>query len=78
MKKIVILMLMAICMLSNIAFANSIEAKGCAPTSIANPMQAKMLARRAAIVDAFRQLNGRISNILSESYDGKWYIIVAE
>lgn len=78
MKKIMALMLIAICMLSNIASASSIEAKGRPPTSIANPMQAKMLAKRAAVVGAFRQLNGRISNILSESYDGKWYIIVAE
>lgn len=40
--------------------------------------QAKMLARRAAIVDVYKQTNGAPMSIISESFDGQTYTVRAQ
>lgn len=47
-------------------------------TAAMNPAQGKLMARRAAQVDCFKQTGGSPFNILSESYDGHTYRIEAE
>ena len=50
---------------------------GYAPAAM-NPAQGKLMARRAAQVDCFKQSCGSPFNILAESYDGHTYRIEAE
>lgn len=50
---------------------------GYAPAAM-NPAQGKLMARRAAQVDCFKQSGGSPFNILAESYDGHTYRIEAE
>ena len=50
---------------------------GYAPAAM-NPAQGKLMARRAAQVDCFKQSGGSPFNILAESYDGHAYRIEAE
>lgn len=50
---------------------------GYAPATM-NNVQGKLMARRAAQVDCFKQTGGSPFNILAESYDGHTYRIEAE
>lgn len=50
---------------------------GIAPPNAHSDAQAKMMARRAAIVDCQRQMNGQAFHILEESFNGSVYTIRA-
>ena len=50
---------------------------GYAPAAM-NPAQGKLMARRAAQVDCFKQTGGSPFTILSEVFDGHTYHIEAE
>ena len=50
---------------------------GYAPATM-NPAQGKLMARRAAQVDCFKQTGGSPFTILSEVFDGHTYHIEAE
>lgn len=55
-----------------------IVGQGIVPDRAVNATQGKLLARRAAIVDVYRQLGDSHGvQILGESFDGKKYIVKA-
>ena len=66
MKKISLLLLAVI-----------VVGTGYAPATM-NNVQGKLMARRAAQVDCFKQTGGSPFVVLSESYDGHTYRIEAE
>lgn len=56
----------------------TIIGQGFVPPTAVNAAQGKMLARRAAITDVFRQLGSNKGiHILTESFDGQTYTIEA-
>jgi hypothetical protein len=70
-KKILIVLAMTTLMASTASAATSY---GIAPAGM-DGAQAKLMARRAAIVDMQRQTNGKAMPILSEKWDGRIYEI---
>lgn len=51
---------------------------GIAPANAVNAAQARIMARRAAVMNCYRQLNGKAIKILNEVWDGHAYKVTAE
>lgn len=65
-------------MLAMLVLGIVVIGQGAAPSSVSNDLQAKLIARRAAIVDVYRQFGGSQGvRILDESYNGKVYKVKA-
>ena len=57
----------------------TIVGQGLVPSSCSNPVQGRLLARRAAIVDVYRQVGGAQGvKIVKENFVGGVYFVKAE
>lgn len=61
-----------------VAIFSVIVGIGYTPDNTMNAAQGKLLARRAAVVDCFRQTNENLFEVLSEQFDGNRYTIKAK
>lgn len=68
MKKLIIMMTI-IFSVANFHTAEATTAIGKAPTNISNPVQAKLMARRAAQVIAIKNNGGQVPKIISEDWN---------